>query len=611
MAARGEHTGINWKAPLIMSAAFIAGTTGALAHHLFYQWLNQQDVDKSVFNQQYNSNIGNACAFLVRALTSLAIGTAYWQVFWRTLQRTSWKIGHIDALYSLIRSIVAFIEVKALYRHPLLVGLALLSWTLPLATIFTPGTLSVINVPVLRDTTAVLAFPLFSNTTMAQTINETSGEKFSGPEVSYVGPTRLLSRLATGTAIQGTIPLVEAPATNSSYEMRFMAPTLQCSSTMEPSLLDFLDPMGSDGQFPLVRGNENYTGASWFSYDYISWTPGSSSWIPWNLTSVNLEALLPFNTASSDALSPYLGQYSGFPPSLFVAFRGSDWNVLNCSFFNANHTVHFNFTNGISTITPAKIRVLREPLQLSPSISSISYSPSGDSETQNYLNPTQIGYQALIDSFCRLLVGTIGYEHIRSDVGQGLITTPISQLTSVMSTNLANSQELRPLDPSDSAVANPPTLAASLEELFQNVTSALFSRAAFTSIENVPETELRVSTMTTRYHYSKDRLLLAYGIVVGCTCAVVILGWAMIFSNSATYSNEFSTIMRMTRAYELDAVVHASDKHRGADPLPQEIAQTRLHAGARASFASSPHDMPQDVAYENIAMLPPKGRARL
>jgi hypothetical protein len=101
------------------------------------------------------------------------------------------------------------------------------------------------------------------------------------------------------------------------------------------------------------------------------------------------------------------------------------------------------------------------------------------------------------------------------------------------------------------------------------------------------------------YNYSRQKLWLAYGIALALSAATVVAGILAIISNSVTYSDRFSTILRTTRHAELAAAttssagnfwtrksnavvqedvlvdVSATDS-RGNDPLPDHLGRTRV-----------------------------------
>ena len=73
---------MHWKAPTTMLATFAIGVAFAIGHHFFYQSLDGTPLDSATFDQQINTAVGTAFAFLVCSFLSVAIGVAFVQVLW-------------------------------------------------------------------------------------------------------------------------------------------------------------------------------------------------------------------------------------------------------------------------------------------------------------------------------------------------------------------------------------------------------------------------------------------------------------------------------------------------------------------------------------------------
>jgi hypothetical protein len=75
--------------------------------------------------------------------------------------------------------------------------------------------------------------------------------------------------------------------------------------------------------------------------------------------------------------------------------------------------------------------------------------------------------------------------------------------------------------------------------------------------------------------YTVRRLWVAYALATLGAAIPVALGLYTIFATGASYSNEFSTILRVSRRAHLDKEVSdvAAD---GRDPLPKDLAKVTL-----------------------------------
>ena len=604
-------------------------------------------VDENIFNQQTNIAIGTAFAFLFRANLVLATCTAYWQVFWATALRNTLTISSMDALAGVLGSLLDFASVKTFFRNPGLAVLALLAWTVPFASLLPPATLSVLPSATTNNTYIPVPVPYFDDVTMAAiNYNAVAGDKFSGLDSGlessmvelYMKPTLQLSRLATTTAYRGAIPDHRTSHPNSTYSLDFQAPALQCQPIAVEVLWGFNGAAGCNFTRTGASPGRNCTQ----NVPYVAWVPERLSLVPFGNGTVK-GGLLPLDTAlevlepTVDYSKTYLGNYEDGPSSLFIATRNDprpdfpSWNVLNCSLFNASYTVHESSdSNSRSLSRISEVRLLN-------SIPFTTQTSHKFSEPRSTLDATIFSYHAIMESFNRLLVGSmVSTSGVQSQShywnGPGMR----SQNPNVMSTLLAFSNELvrflgdirtngldpLPQDPLRSIVQETETtlislpkealespsynqsLASGIEQLFQNLTLSLFSDARFLRDSESP-VNITVSYTRNVYSYSQRNLLISYGAALSLTLLASLAGCIAIFFNRASYTNKFSTIMRTTAGFE--ELVHIKDR-TGADPLPKYIAKARIDLGRREGAAEGMRGSPE-VMEERSAMMNP-GRRR-
>lgn len=86
------------------------------------------------------------------------------------------------------------------------------------------------------------------------------------------------------------------------------------------------------------------------------------------------------------------------------------------------------------------------------------------------------------------------------------------------------------------------------------------------------------------YEYSREKLWLAYGLAIGTSCAIVILGLLIILLHGAAFEDEFSTCLRLSRGAIIDAEIREQD-FSGSAPLPGYVKkmQIRFPKGSEAS----------------------------
>jgi hypothetical protein len=77
------------------------------------------------------------------------------------------------------------------------------------------------------------------------------------------------------------------------------------------------------------------------------------------------------------------------------------------------------------------------------------------------------------------------------------------------------------------------------------------------------------------YSYAATTLWIAYGIAILITALAVSMALMTIIDGNASYSRDFSTIMRMTSGAKLSATITEEDA-AGHDPLPARLANAMI-----------------------------------
>jgi hypothetical protein len=91
----------------------------------------------------------------------------------------------------------------------------------------------------------------------------------------------------------------------------------------------------------------------------------------------------------------------------------------------------------------------------------------------------------------------------------------------------------------------------------------------------LPETQVLSYDYHNIYIYASRKLWLAYGIAIAFATVIVALGSFAIVRNRASYSSDFSTILRTSRNADLDHEVEEHDR-TGRDPLPSYLEKTTV-----------------------------------
>jgi hypothetical protein len=628
MVPRTPLRKIHWRVPAIIILAFVAGLAFALGHHAFYSSLDGQPVNAWLFNQQINLAVGQAFAFLVRASLVISVGTSYWQVFWGTMLHGTLAVSQVDALAGMLGSILDLLNLKASTTRPVLIALALLSWMVPLASILPPATLSVHSTTRPEITDRRVPIPRFDDLSMAlltifrEEPDRTSDEADDLWNTVYRKPARPLSRLVTATAYRGTIPDHHTAFPDSTYTLTFPAPALRCEVIPEDLLMQFNDAMNCS--FVLDESDDDDPKASCeIFFTYLSWVPRGDILVPFEPNSMTngTMSLEPDHQELGNLTyyfndPHYIGGAVGAPASVYLAKRSqrlpydvNNWDLLNCSIYNASYSVSVTSdSNGRGVLSKPKLSLLN----------SVPFDAYGSKRTIDTHLPASesanFGYLALMESFNRIVVGTIfGNKHSRiEDTSYYQEDTLTVQNEGFKQTLLPYTADLLPFlslgyhsSPTWDTVHNPPdakqwrtvktfsedltvlfpneafssstfnrSLASVLEELFHNMTLSLFSNEAFLEL-SAKNIMVEYTITENTYAYDSRNLLISYGLAVSFALLAGIAGCLSIYSNGASYSNRFSTVLRTTRGQELEELVLHNDR-TGVDPLPKHLEKARI-----------------------------------
>ena len=129
---------VHWLAPTTIILALVVSFLLALGHHFFYLRLDGEPVStesyhiagKTMPKQQFKTSVGIAFALLVRTFLSIAVSTAYVQLFWRSIRnaRPSPKLAELDWASSGVNNVLRIFNVKYWWKYPALVALATVFW---------------------------------------------------------------------------------------------------------------------------------------------------------------------------------------------------------------------------------------------------------------------------------------------------------------------------------------------------------------------------------------------------------------------------------------------------------------------------------------------------
>lgn len=128
--------------------SLVLGALVAVAHHFFNARLDGEQVEQFFISQAWTSHLNTGLAYAVKAAFVASVLLSLQQVFWRTVRRRFMPLGAIDGAASIDTSPKAFMN-PATYTHFFsVVVIAGISYGLPVAAIFSPGSLGVASRPI-------------------------------------------------------------------------------------------------------------------------------------------------------------------------------------------------------------------------------------------------------------------------------------------------------------------------------------------------------------------------------------------------------------------------------------------------------------------------------
>ncbi|RSL64595.1 hypothetical protein CEP53_003997 [Fusarium sp. AF-6] len=525
---------------LSMVGALLLGGLFALGHDLFYNNLAGTMVAADSFElagaevsrQQLNLAAGTTLAFLFKSAIISAVSIAYFQAVWHVFKSSKREIdiSNMDVLLSALGNAISLVSFSTWLKGPLLLLIAIIAWLIPIVSIITPATLSV-------------GFASPPNAFLQV------------PNVAFTGLSLL--RMMPKNHYQNRY-CEEAPG--------YVAWTPASNET--ESILPFSLVKTNDTSYYSYNGFTTYYRKGRKPMDYLSLSYSTPNDLV--LFMAIVPAALKLSSTIWKTLACNISEESAIfeqktgKKNLTILREGlfdSTSSVLGCHIHNSTYAAHFNITNGNQDV---KVK-------------------------------------ALMDAFSEILVGSLAIRRRKGDD-----SVVFHGNTSIQSTVLTNTPELQVLrnltllskdwamlqieEPNANEWAykglwNGPgeqrttPLKETLEELFQNITISLMSSPLLQpnkhSTFKPNDTEVTFSTMHPVYIYARNRLWFAYGLGISCSTLIVCIGMLAIYMNGASFSNTFSTLLRLGRGASLSSEIEKVDLD-GRDPLPEYIKDMKI-----------------------------------
>ncbi|KAF2658592.1 hypothetical protein K491DRAFT_755910 [Lophiostoma macrostomum CBS 122681] len=489
---------VYWWTPFLLFASLLVGVVFALGHHFFYRSLADKPTSTGSYSiaghqypdQQVNIAVGTAFAFLAKAALVLAVSTAYYQVFWRSVRREA-DIGRpptlarTDSAFSAPTNIISLLNAPVWVRYPLLCMMALTMWLIPIASIVAPATLSVeLRENVGNSTLENIPRIDFSNLDFAAAMPGSIGVNRISPYYTYNGPSQITKKTAMAVVAQQAILPITPPFPNSSWALDFDGPSLQCNPMDSSRDLDFQANIAS---YTALNCNSAPTFLSWFprfSYSidqnqtthepFSGWLSDNQTTMSWldpetiyktgigNFKLVKQDAILYIAvmpamtnkrqfTLTADPVACDLSgnQSTEDPPTPEnpLGIVGGNVTMIQCELHNSTYKAQFEYKNGAQNVSVD----LPQHGPTVPIINWIRSAWTGEDKSSNCttLNEldndygkictyddgltSQIAYQSILQAFTALITGQISLDNTTG----GLLDT-----SSIRSTSLVNTKEL-------------------------------------------------------------------------------------------------------------------------------------------------------------------------
>ncbi|PKK42204.1 hypothetical protein CI102_14753 [Trichoderma harzianum] len=609
----------------------ILGSALAAGHHIFYQSLDRKPPPNTIYGlqgfpvsltgQQMNLAAGAAFAFLVKAVLGSAVFTSAEQATWRTMRTKALKLAVIDNLSTATTNLWSMVDLRLWRTSFDTMLLAAIYWLIPIVSFIAPATLTVEWTGVPSTFTYMVPRIDFTSLNFANIPTQEGAAlawEYSNPQYSVL-------EAVAASITEGHILPIPSPHQNATWLLEFPGPALSCQSIEMGSTL--YNSITNNILTAMVADASPTDGLCIRSFGYVSWVPTvdvetmAINRLPFpDMISANDTYEPPPGTlgpvaaaspaTSANALTLYIAALPGMVDS--AAARGctnsdgtfteyalhqlANITVTQCTMYNTSYIANFTYTDGIQSVnltTQASYNYVTG-IEGTSGVSPLMDRLSGDTPSYDVQLVENFAYQAVMDAFGRMFVGTImaNTEAANAEgtsaqsIGTQMVITPllstrefnflqgaVSDISTSLQTEVESSgSELW----NGVSVQQPPNstlpMASVIEEMFKNATISLMSspllQPNYSSPYAPPGTSVTVTPYIIIYSYAAVTLWLAYGIAIGLTMLGIICGLVSVERNNGSYTTKFSTILRVAHCISLSIPVQPEDTG-GKDPVPR------------------------------------------
>ena len=382
---------------------------------------------------------------------------------------------------------------------------------IPIASVVTPGTLSVESRAIVPPKSYLRRVPTLGLDSLnflsdmqsfgnAQYFSFDSTPQQKG-EYLYQGPSRPIENVALNVGTNGKIMSITPPNLNSTWELDFHGPGIQCSNLEGQARQDVLENVAKATN---NMGTTMYTFLAWtYTWDknatYLNDTsPDSTLMLPFDGSAPNVQLINPRATMPPVlyvGVLPCEAHETGWTPKLQEA------TFTKCELVNTTYHSEFSFRNGGQRIDTSRQRNTDTPFSNVGIVAGPGYGAQMlQNCTEDYSEEFHaidgplcsfdkflartLSYQAIFDAFSQLVLGSVRWQNYMNPVvdtnilNTVLIDSPemhfVRQMHQNNLTTLQNSMLKSASKPAKGFVYPPSDsskvpLAQEMEELFQNI----------------------------------------------------------------------------------------------------------------------------------------------
>lgn len=526
--------------PIAIISLFIIGIGAGISHHFYYSSLNGT-LAHGPADQEWANCIGIGLAFLSKTSLIAGVEIARKQWLWLTLRKRFMSISAIDAMFGVTNDPILFRSRDMVLRAKIVTVMAAVIWILPLAAIFTPGTIAVVAND--QETTSYCTVPslrfLLDSVRDGDNQLQPTGNRLSDylENGTWYKPNDRAKKILTIAGFSGKITTSAGDDTTEkcegtcSFEIVFEGPAVKCTEKTPWDMTDA--PWDNPNQF--MNGAQSQ--GTLFRAERRPSEP-NTLWIGVSLPSGD-----------------------GDPNGGHTAKGTRGPHVYFCENSIARYTIKLEIVEHVYRAPVIRSVEILRPVGLMPT---------------NENSMAKPGYEAYWSTF-GVLVGLLEGD-IRKISESSSRPTKITNGTQVGLTPLVNDSIAAPeLGHSSYAVPNfVPNFAQAIEKMAQTMTVSLLSDRTLVYSS-------RIDTICTSifsgniYMYNSQRLISIYAIAAATAFLMSIMGFIALGKNGVASDGYFSTILLTTRNTMLDDLTAGSCL--GGIPLPKELERLKLKYG--------------------------------